>query len=97
MWFFIIVVFVILLVLVGGFLVSKQCPQCKKLGLQRIEVEEIDRHTIKQKVKNVKRDSDGKVVSTTEKYIPVTKIRYKITYKCKHCGNEVTEYKEAER
>lgn len=88
---------IIVLILIYMDIISR-CSNCEKwAALEEIDREEIDRKdtSIKKNLKDVKRDGQGNIISTTikEVCIPGYKITYKVTEKCKFCG-KINEYDE---
>ena len=92
----IIIAVVVIAVIVVVSILSKKCPNCKKLGLKKVSQEEIDRQHTKRWVHDDIEDADGKVVGSRSKEIDVVRITYLVKYKCKHCGHEVTKKKVRE-
>lgn len=100
MWFLIVIG--IVLVLLVGFLImayraSLHCDKCKKLGMEQVKKEEIDRYTTTKRVTEKVRNKKGEVIRTIDKTVPVTKIVYSCTFKCKYCGYEEKRKKEEEK
>ena len=100
MW--ILIVIGIILFLVIGFLVlayraSLHCDKCKKLGMEQVKKEEVDRYNTTKRVIEKVKNKKGEVVRTIHKDVPITKIVYSCTYKCKYCGYEEKRKKEEEK
>jgi len=83
-------------VIIGATLISKKCPKCKKFSLKKVSEEELERVATTRNVRKDIKDASGKVIRTEYKEIPVTKITYKVNYKCKNCGEEISKIRHRE-
>lgn len=70
--------------------VGRRCLSCKKWGsLKKTRLEVLSTKSISVKRELSTRSKyDGKVVSTSEQYIPGTRTYIRQWYKCKNCGND---------
>ena len=101
MWLIIVVLIVLFLIFVVlpilAYRASLHCDKCKKLGMEQIKKEEVDRYNTTKRVTEKVRNKKGEVIRTIDKDIPVTKIVYSCTFKCKYCGYEEKRKKEEEK
>ena len=100
MW--VLIVVGIVAVLFVGFLVmayraSLHCDKCKKLGMEQVKKEEVDRYNTTKRVIEKVKNKKGEVIRTIHKDVPITKIVYSCTFKCKYCGYEEKRKKEEEK
>lgn len=92
----IVVVLAIIIFIIYCGIVSRKCESCKKLGLVQHDKKELSRYNSTKQVTEKVRNKKGEVIRIEEKTIPITKIRYLYTYKCKYCGHKETLEREEE-
>ena len=79
---------------IGWYRFSKRCPSCHNWNtLKKINREFLAYDTIQSTkiMKETKYSPTGRIINTVEKEVPVQRNVpiYKVTYKCKNCGQQV--------
>ena len=92
----IVIVLILIVFIIYCGIASMKCAVCKKLGLKLYKKEEVGRHSITKVVTEKVKNKQGEVIGTTRNTIPVIRVKYLCTYKCKYCGNKEKLTKEEE-
>ena len=80
---------IILVILIGLVIVRimRTCPSCKKINaLTKIEEEIISKEDIAILEEIETRDETGKVIRTSQQYVPGVRVTYDEIYECVYCG-----------
>lgn len=65
----------------------RTCPSCKKINaLTKIEEEIISKEDIAILEEIETRDETGKVIRTSQQYVPGVRVTYDEIYECVYCG-----------
>mgnify|MGYP006957414317 CR=1 FL=1 len=91
-----IVTAIIILIVAFSIILSRKCPNCKKIQLEFKKSVEIDRYNTTKRVEEKIKNKNGETVKTIEKIVPITKAVYENYYECKNCGHVVIRREEKE-
>ena len=87
-----IILGIVALIVIWHLFLRNRCPQCNSTNVNLINKEELDRWLGKKQV--TEKLASGK---TKTRYVQVTFVKNRYTYKCEDCGHIWSETKEEEK
>lgn len=91
-----IIVAIFILIVAFFIMLSRRCPNCKKIQLEFKKSVEIDRYNTTKRVEEKVKNAKGETIKTVERIVPITKAIYENYYECKNCGHIVIKRQEKE-